>query len=417
MPERIIAQICHAPTKEEAFQIFGLNRSQLEGYKIILPSEAKGVKSLMADRSIGEKVHIRGLIGSQFLIFLDADTHSALFESTDAQIPLDYTISLDTQAVSYFEPFINGVGNLGQDVREAFSYLIRDDVHIDSVPYVFENMANLGDSHANDRIYEKIKAFEIIKTVDKQHYRDTDGDIRSHLTDREIAEAAQAQMSKMLYSRTDARWVSSLDRQVGYMYILLLQMIYVQFSFCNKTNYQKTDWFLSFCHDELAAIFFLETQVAQKYFEVGQRLRFFGKIQKKSREKWKKGVFNILRGMAWDMLHLRNIERTGSINANKMSRYLLPSFLTVDQPLAQLFEFYQLRGFAFNEERADIVPIPKAPSPFQDFQSREDSRRLEEKFYSSAAVADRKQRRNTVEDNFHEIIGRLEPEVERLLVD
>jgi len=62
-----------------------------------------------------------------------------------ATFSIDYSISLDTQAVSYLKSFIVGStgGSLPKDIAEVLGFITRDDVYVDPIPYVLENLHNL----------------------------------------------------------------------------------------------------------------------------------------------------------------------------------------------------------------------------------------------------------------------------------
>ena len=94
-----------------------------------------------------------------------------------------------------------------------------------------------------------------------------------------------------------------------------------------------------------------EGLLAQKYFLMGQNLRFFGKVQTK-----KPNLLRTVNGMAWDLVHRRNLDSTIGADLERGARYFFPAILMFDKGLAEVMDLYSLRACAIAPESGGVIP-------------------------------------------------------------
>lgn len=347
---QIVGEICSAECLSDSLRLFDSYSAVLKSCKFIFASKSGGMPGFSIDRDFSDGSVVRSLFRSKKVFVLDFEL-SQVMKSDEVTYPLDYSISLDTQALSYLEPYIDGrTTRLPKDFEEIFNFIARDDVFVDPLPYLQENMLNLSDPKKAERIFEKIKAYEILRSLDKDalHKEKT---IKSIFSEQELIKKSQEHIARMYRDLGNSALMNAIIFNFKFEYWHLLAMISIQLSNKKMSATNKIMKLLEMCDAELATLSLREISVAKAYFEKGQELTFFGKIQS-----GKNDLFNVIHGMVWDMWHIRHMEMNLTIRPSSEARYFFPSFLTCDQRLVEIIELYPLKACAYDEK--DLVPYP-----------------------------------------------------------
>jgi hypothetical protein len=324
-------------------------------------------------------------------------------EKGSASYFLDYSISLDTQALSYLEPFLRGVkSSIPKDFKEVFAFIAREDVNVDPLPYTIENLRNLESPKAADRIYDKLKAYQRLRTLDANWFR-TKGEIRSKFSEEEIVKSAQEQIAEMFESLADCKEMSEITFCHQVMYCQLLMMVLIQLREPRLSVSAKLQEYLQFLDSELATIFARETVVAHAFFTRGQKLTFFGKVQIK-----KPDLFQVLDGMAWDLWHVRQLEKLMTLKPLQNARYFFPALLTFDKRFTEVIDLYPLKSCAFIEGLNEPIPFYDGSWLETITENNDKAADLAEKIYSNEAKLSRKSRRPEAKKKISEIVRKLE---------
>lgn len=169
---------------------------------------------------------------------------------------------------------------------------------------------------------------------------------------------------------------------------MLLKMAILQLEKPRAPITTKLNSFLDFCASDLATIAVREIAIARAYFERGQSLAFFGKIQRGQQR-----LFQELRGMAWDLLHVRHMEEAMTCRPDPAARYFFPAILTFDRRLTEIIGLCRLSACAFIEDGAEIMPFFDTDllSLFSDDPDQQNG--IYERHYSNDAIACRDSRR------------------------
>lgn len=279
MKEFLINEISNARTVRDATILYRLGEQFLPDYRFILASEFGVDPGFSVNKNFSAGAAIRSLFRSEKVWVLDRSTLMEMGEGP-AIFPIDYSISLDTQALSYLEPFIAGnTGRVPDDYAEVFRFISKDNVFVDPIPYCYENLRNLKGGGKTEKIFEKLKGYEILRSIDLD-LLERDGVVRSKLSESDLLKRTQEHIARMYMSLEDEKFISALNFRQQFMYCQLLKMAIIQLGSPKKTTHNKIIAFLDFCDQELATLGGREIAVAKAYFEKGQGFTFFGKIQK-----------------------------------------------------------------------------------------------------------------------------------------
>ena len=109
---------------------------------------------------------------------------------------------------------------------------------------------------------------------------------------------------------------------------------------------------------------------------------FFGKMQKGGNQKTLLGLLN---AMAWDLAHVRGLERRHGSKWSWPARYSFPAFLTFETGLVEVLDLVEIKAFAFMEGDGEpVITYRDAASCGEVFDDE-----LMDRFFSEKARADR----------------------------
>lgn len=400
-----MARICTARSLAESFALFKAGGSAINNCKFVLAAQSGATPGFAVNRTFSAGGAVRSLFNTERVLVLDKKTVLEM-EAGAVTFPIDYSISLDTQALSYLAPHLDGrTSGIPADFKEVFDFMARDDVFVDPIPYLHENLRNLDDQESAGKIFEKLKAYEVLRTLGTDWLR-VHGEARSQLSKPEIEKRAQELVATMYIRRSDECFMQTLTFRQQFMYSHLLLMAIVQLG-TPRTPAQDKMWrFAERCDSTLATLSGRETAIARAYFEQGQRLTFFGKLQAK-----KPDLFDILNGMAWDLWHVRQMEELMTLKPSREARYFFPALLTFDKRLIEIMGLYPLKACAHIE--GDHEPIPFYDGDWFGVVAGEGTlqRNFAERFYSDEARVSRDERRTGIKSQMPRIVADLEAEL------
>lgn len=405
--EQIIARICNSDSTGEAFQLYQLFAPFLKEYKFVLASDKGGQPGFAVNQTFSAGAAVRSLFKTDRILVLDPDTVLEM-ESGQSTYPIDYSISLDTNAMSYLIPHMAGKrgGGIPADFLEVFEFIARPDVYVDPIPYLTENLSNLADGKSADKIFENFKAYEILRTIDADWLK-SKGEVQSTVTEHELAKSAQQLLSKMYMDIGDDAAMNGIKFRHQYMYACLIKMAAIQLKSPSAGIGKKMSAFMEFCHLGLATMSLREVAVARAYFTSGFKLKFFGKIQKNSSN----DILELLRNMAWDMWHVRQMEQSITLKPAKQARYFFPALLTFDHKFIEIMDLYPLKGCAFKVGDSQPMPFFDGDAFRLIATDDEDGASAVKKYFSKDAIATREAVRDSVKADFSVVVDSLEREL------
>jgi hypothetical protein len=198
--ENFVSRICRASTRKEVLLAYLSEFQAVQDLKFVVASPYGTVPGFAVNRDFANGAAVRSLFKSGKILFLDPETVFEELNVGKALVPFDYSISLDTQALSHLKPYVIGrtPEKIDPDLRAVFEFIARDDVFVDSTPYMSENLDNLQDGErAAEEIFSRLRAYEVLRTLDKDHFQTT-GEARSTVSDAELNVRAQTTISSSL---------------------------------------------------------------------------------------------------------------------------------------------------------------------------------------------------------------------------
>lgn len=410
LKQQLVREIASAASPAEAMRLFSEYREWVADYKFVFAAPSGSSMGLAAHRQFAGGGAVRSLFNSERVVVLDVETFDEMRKG-QATFRIDYSISLDTMAMSYLEPHIKGrASKVPEMFVEVFEFIARDEVWVDPMPYVLENQGsgNFGDERKAERIFEKLKAYEILRSLDTSWLR-AKGEAQSIFSEAELVKKAQQTMAGLLIDVGNEPAMRALKFKHDYLYANLLQLALIQLRHRAWSVEQKVEAYLDFCHDQLATVNLREAIIGRRYFEIGHRLKFFGRVQTNRTD-----LLECLRNMAWDIFHLRYLESTMAATPKTSARYFFPALLTFDADLVEVIDLCPLRSMAFNRNLKDMLPVYEAGSTELLFPTAERQSAAESRYFSVHAAADRDTRRASASERLTSTVVGLEDELQRV---
>jgi len=200
--------------------------------------------------------------------------------------------------------------------------------------------------------------------------------------------------------------MKSLACRYHYEYACLLKMAAIQLKAPGNPPSKKMAAFAEFCHSTLSTMPAREITVAKAYFQRGKKYKFFNKVQKNN-----DNIIKVMRNMAWDMWHVRQLEQSFAQNPSDAARYFFPALLTFDQGLIEIMDLYRLKACAYNVKTCQPLPVFDGDQRFFFGADDQDGTQLFDKYYSAEAIMERSFAREAKLSNLAETIEELERDV------
>jgi hypothetical protein len=352
---QLIEHIAKATSTAESAVAFKLFEKELTGCRFVFAADVGGLPGFAVDKTFSSGAAIRGLFQSERVLVLDHSSIEAREGGYD--YAYDYSISLDTSAVSVLKPFLDGRKGVPGDIAEVIEFLTSNNVSFDPLPYAFENFANLDRGiSAAERMYEKALGYETLASADLEYLKQT-GILRSSLDPDSLARRSARMIATMYDGNASRDFVDEMYRLRRTIYALLLKMAVIQIRDPKRSLKKKLGDLLSFCDQDLATMHLRELVIAKEYFERGQGLGFFSRVHKNYNGD--RSLFEVLENMAWDIYHLRHLELAMGISRRPDARYFFSALLTFDKHLIELLDLCSLRAIALIGDPPWPIPFPR----------------------------------------------------------
>jgi len=327
----------------QGFLIYKDNKEMLKDWMFIGcdPNNINQIKKVIHSKKLFDKCYLLNFFKYNYIYVIDYRTtlkDKILFF-------LDYSLSLDTQMLSYIKRYMFGSKEtIPNNFAKVLNYLIINNINVDPFEYLYENFNNFDERH-ND-IFQTLYAYETFKSLDVTYWK-SNYLLMSNLSHKEIVENVNKEILMIKYSF--AKMKDYRDKCYNLTYICLLKMIIIELKYRKKKWEYKLDLFLCYLNNEVGLMVHREIIIAKEYFLKGHNLGFFKKITSNIKEPIK-----VIKNMAWDLFHIRNIERN-QIAFNQNNAYFVPCFLTYDKNLAEIARLCSIKKIAINTVKGNVI--------------------------------------------------------------
>lgn len=384
MEKDIVHSIVNASTMVDAFAHFRKMEALIPDWKFIFAANNGPTPGLVVNKFFSHGAAVISPFASDRVLLLDSATLRDMDTLGQAKLQMDYSIALDTQAMSYLVTFLgSGSDRLPKDIQEVFSFLAQDHVFTDPMPYVIENLGSIDSDENRFKITRNIEAYQHLRTIDASYYS-KHGVVKSKLSASELKLEAENFVNGIWTDPKLADYVGTAQFRQKTMLVILLKTVTIQLLHPGWSLQKKMGELFDFMDERLSCMLQREIIVACKYFQKGQDFAFFGKIQKNQPLS---KILAELSGMSWDYWHIHHIEETMNQAPESGARYFFAALLTFDKRYIELLTSCPLRAYVSKVGRKASQSYYSGPmfgAGSEGFESE-----FQTRYYSEIAVARR----------------------------
>ena len=238
------------------------------------------------------------------LYAVNKSIYEEMLRTGKAYFKIDTCIELDTQAVSYLKNVFREYDEKPdcEGIKDLVDYLQKNNVNYSCMPYLLEN-AGKKDSIDPIECYKNIKSYVLLKAFNCEKMKQNEECVYDK-TEEEILIETDILYNDFLSDRF-VQGQSDLYEIQKIIYVLLMKAICIEFANSKRSAKNKMMDLVDFVNEKLGILLERELQICYCYFKHDDRTaKFFRKVQKNSKE-----LRETINGMAWDLTHIRSIEK------------------------------------------------------------------------------------------------------------
>lgn len=267
-----------------------------------------------------------------------------------------YCLELDTQTVSYLASLMSG-RKLEKDIVLSMNTLVAvlKQIQCDysCFPYIFENSIKVKDNRC-----EKLDTLLFFEYFKNNVFNDLKYPVLNEDVLLKYAKSAED------YLTSCSQMVIDRDRICLYniykaIYCILLETVIIEFSTQSCLKKKLLSLF-EFINNKLGVYLEREIAVCYGYLKKAYDIRnvFFKKIQINSHN-----LLRSLRGMAWDLTHIRILEYLTAVDISMMNTLFFHYLVSFDRGLRVILKYYPVDRILFYK----TTPYIKFKYPLFDF--------------------------------------------------
>lgn len=283
------------------------------------------------------------------ILFYSDELYNATKRKGRVEIPIDYSLSLDSNAAERFRVWENG-GSLDKE-EGRFSGLVKfikegkeQGFNFDYSFFIVENLID-SMKPENHRPFNTIRA---LKRFDHLEYEKDSFNVQSP-SFLESTEDSGKRAIETLYAFHSSKEIKGfLNRRKG-LYLILLRAVLLREQ-KNLSLEKQLEILVEFSLDALGAFAKTEIYFAWKLLKHGKGLRFFDPVSQLG----KKSLHRI-KGMAWDLFAVRYQETLAS--KSKIGDFYVPFFASFDNRFVELAQACPIRAVLIDDVDKRVVTI------------------------------------------------------------
>lgn len=350
--------VLHAPERSFS-ELIDDKRALFKGFKLIYSTNhLDGGFAKFSLKSIEDECPVlkKYFYGNGLLFFTD-ELYDKTKEHGAIKIPIDYSLSLDSNAAERFRAWEDGksldksVGDFEKLVR----FIKEGEGNGFNFDYSFFLIENYFDSmkENNHRPFNTVRA---LKRFDHLAYDKVNFDINNpkFTEDRTLAGHRAIDTLHAFHSSPE---IKAFQNRRMLLYIVLLKAVILRQN-KSTTLADKISELIVFCLNDLDKFPKTELYFAWKLLKKGTDLRFFDPVSQISDKTLKK-----IKGMSWDIFALRYQETMAS--KGNLGDFFIPFFASFDNRFVELAQACPIRAVLIDEQGGNVITIQLDELEFQ----------------------------------------------------
>ncbi|MBC2175401.1 hypothetical protein HCB27_02135 [Listeria booriae] len=293
------------------------------------------------------KYKIQGLANYKNTMVIDKGIVNSMSGLTPIKVV--HTVDLDSNILGDIQKLFFNSGSLkvNSDLLRLLTLIKREYIQLNSSPYILE--CGLNNFNLNKEVvFKSLQSFSIMDYIDEETL--LSGEYGEFINDNLnlILPESDEKWRQIINLNEDSQEMSLPDYYSTYC--MLLKAFYIKNS-SKKSVEKKLNEFVDSITTEIFIYSENELLALFMYIDDDERIsRFFNGIQPNS-----KNIFAKMKGMAWDLYHIRRTEQ--HMAERNISRGIIPihSFASGDKGLNQIISLNPIKRVAFYKGRSLVV--------------------------------------------------------------
>ena len=304
---------------------------------VLISTESRGGANLdidIADIQVRAPFMASLFEGPRFFYVSPEIVSQSALNGGRSNVLIDWSFSFDSNVAQKIRAYVNGE-NISEPEFERVETLLRlkkeYSIQVDLVPFLFENLRLSRDDSQNERPLNTLMAFKALDHLDWEAF---ERDPRRPVIMRPWEELRQeAEVAYNSLVSDEAVIVQEEKALFATAFLFGLAEKWLQYP---KEKEKAFSELIDYCLSQLGRLPLYEVSLAWDFLSKPQALRFFGPLAGLS-----KNLLRDLRGMAWDLNHIRALETMATQQVR--SGFFLPFFVSFDRRLVELLEHNRTR--------------------------------------------------------------------------
>ena len=351
--------INHSPEQSFSELIDGA-RSMFKGFKLIYSTN--NLKDSFAKYSLETIEKECPVLKKYFygtgLLFYSDQIYDKTKEHKRVEFPIDYSLSLDSNAAEYFRCWENGKNlDTNTDNFEKLVRLIKEgEGNGFNFDYSFFIIENYFDSLKTDN-HRPFNTVRALKRFDHLIYEADTFDVNRPQFN-ESQESAGKRAIETLYAFHSSDELMKFQERRMFLYLILLKALILRQDKATTVQ-EKISELTSYCIDKLGKFAKTELYFAWKLIKYGDKLKFFDAVSQISPKTLRK-----VKGMSWDIFALRYQETLAS--KGDKGEFFIPFFASFDKRFIELAQACPIRAVLLDELNGNVITIQLDELEFQN---------------------------------------------------
>ncbi|MEZ8365751.1 hypothetical protein AB6C96_11385 [Vibrio cyclitrophicus] len=257
-----------------------------------------------------------------------------------SSVPIDWSFSFDSNVGERVRAYVNheNINKKDQDRIITLLKLKKEySLQTDLVPFLFENLRLSREDNKNLRPLNTILAFKKLDHIDWDSFEKDPYKPKFICNEQELLKESERDYESFVTNEE----VKNREYKAVFTQVILFELAILWLKNPTKPD-EVFSKLIDFCVLQLGKLPKYELLVALQFLEKPKRVRFFGPLADVAKK-----IESDLKGMAWDISHVRTLETMSTITA--LGSFFLPFFVSFDDKFSELLKLNQINFLVIDD--------------------------------------------------------------------
>ncbi|EJM80473.1 hypothetical protein [Pseudomonas sp. GM60] len=300
---------------------------------------------------------ITPLFAGPKIYFTSASTAlQSLISHGKSKVLIDWSFSFDSNVAEKVRAYVNHE-SINESDRNRVITLLRlkkeYSLQTDLIPFLFENLRLSRDNKSNERPLNTILAFKKLDYLDWASFENNPLKPAFNCDEEKLSQECIRTYNKLVNTAE----VKNRERKALLTQVILFELSIIWLKGERSPEAAFTA-LIDFCVIQLKKLPKYELMFAWKFLSNPSKVRFFGPLSGVGKD-----LAKSLRGMAWDMSHMRTLETM--CTKSDSGSFFVPFFVSFDEKFSEILKQNQIHVLLMDDRLKRMHSIGMSEAAFQ----------------------------------------------------